>query len=294
MATKKDIMNIESMFMLAEVARSSGKRQASKEYNVSVDTLNKYIENLSIYMGFKMLNSNGRGSILTSRASEIVDKANHIKQIMNEIEAMRQTCKDISGEVVAGMPMMVSSNFTLVDLPAFLDQYPEIQIKSLSLLDNEVTEACISNYDIAIITELPTNSDLVVMASRKVEGGFFASPEYLSRYGYPVDVEDMIVNHRLVHKIGFEKIIPVWNEILKDAKHICYSSNSAYAVTEVIRNSGGIGVMPLRYKDEGLVCLDNIKCDTNITFYLVAHKDSKDIPKIRAVLNYYKDLLQVM
>ena len=52
---KKDVMNIEGLFILSAIARNSGKRQASKEYNTSVDTINKYIDNLEnfdIYMYF--------------------------------------------------------------------------------------------------------------------------------------------------------------------------------------------------------------------------------------------------
>lgn len=291
MATKKDIMNLESMFMLAEIERSSGKRQASKQYNVSVDTLNKYLDNLESELGFKLLSSSGRGSVLTPRAEELMAKISQIEAVLHEIYSLKSDRKDISGEVVIGMPLIVSSNLQPLDMPSFFDRYPGIRFKSQISLDSETTEARISNVDIAIVAVKPTNPDLVIVASKEIECGLFASPEYLSRYGYPLDIEDMLKNHRIVHKIGMETWIPEWNNMVKKTHCISYISSSPYTQIEAVRNSGGISVLPLRYKEEGLVCLDNIKLETTLTFYLVAHKQSKDIPKIRAVLDYYKELI---
>lgn len=294
MANKKDVMNVESLFILSSIAKSSGKRQASKEYNISVDTINKYIENLENFLGYKVLSSNGRGSVITTRARGLLEKVDKMENILYDIYSSSAEKKDISGEVRIGMPLMVSSNLLPKDLASFFDRYPDLHLISLSALDNEANEAKISNVDIAITTEFPSTSDLVVITSKKIECGFFASPEYLSRYGYPLDFDDMIKNHRLVNKIDMIHPIPQWNNALKKARYMCYCSNSTFALSEVIRYGGGIGIMPLRFKDEGLVCLDNIKCETNVTFYLVAHKPTKDVPRIRTVLNYYKDLLSSM
>lgn len=294
MANKKDMMNVESLFILSTIAKSSGKRQASKEYNISVDTINKYIENLETELGYKVLASNGRGSVITTRAHGLLDKVAKIEDILSDIYSTTPEKKDISGEVRIGMPLMISSNLLPKDLASFFDSYPDLRLISMSAIDSEANEARISNVDIALVTDIPSNSDLVVIASKKIECGFFASPEYLSRYGYPLDLDDMIKNHRLVNKIDNIHTIPMWNNALKKARYLCYSSNSTFALAEVIRYGGGIGVMPLRFKDEGLVCLDNIKCNTDVNFYLVAHKNTKDIPRIRTVLNYYKDLLASM
>ena len=53
----------------------------------------------------------------------------------------------------------------------------------------------------------------------------------------------------------------------------------------------GIAVLPLFYKREGLVCLDNLSCESSLKFYLCAHKNVKDIPRVRAVINFYTAML---
>ena len=52
--------------------------------------------------------------------------------------------------------------------------------------------------------------------------------------------------------------------------------------------------MPMRFAKEGFVCLDNLKCEKSPTIYLVAHKKSKDISRVRAVINFYKKLIDEM
>lgn len=46
MITKRDINTIESLLLFMAVTQHSNKRKASEALNTSVDTINKYIDNL--------------------------------------------------------------------------------------------------------------------------------------------------------------------------------------------------------------------------------------------------------
>lgn len=291
---RKDLDLIEAVCSLKTIDKCQGKRQAAMEFGISVDTLNKYIDYLENEVGYKVLASNGRGSYLTSRGAELVEKAIALEAILDNIKSGIADRKDISGEVRVGMSLMISSNLMPRDINDFYLKYPNISIISSVVLDSEISDSQISNVDVALTFEAPSSPDLVVIHSKKIELGYFASPQYLSRYGYPVDLEDMQNNHRIIHKLESDKFIKGWADFLKKAKHKCYSTNSSFSMYEVLHHGIGIGIMPLRYKDEGMVCLDNVKCESNIVFYLVTHSNSKNIPKVRAVLNYYKDLLDNM
>lgn len=288
---RKDLDLLEAISTLKTIDKCSGKKQAAQEFGVSVDTLNKYIDNLENEVGYKVLASSGRGSYLTSRGTGLVEKAAAIESILDSIKVGFSDKKDISGEVRVGMSLMISSILMPHDINEFFMRYPNISLIGTVVLDSDINDSKISNVDIALTFEVPSSPDLVVIHSKKIELGYFASPQYLSRYGYPVDLEDMQNNHRILSKLDSEKYIKGWGEFLKKAKYKCYSTNSTFALYEVLRNGLGIGLMPLRYKDEGMVCLDNIKCESNVVFYLVTHTNSKNIPKIRAVLNYYKELM---
>ena len=46
MINRKDLQNIESLFMLSTLGECRSKRKAAEAIGASVDTLNKYIGNL--------------------------------------------------------------------------------------------------------------------------------------------------------------------------------------------------------------------------------------------------------
>ena len=80
---------------------------------------------------------------------------------------------------------------------------------------------------------------------------------------------------------------------------VCFSSNSNFSVIKILRAGGGIGVLPLQYANDGdLRLLTEIKETPEVTFYLVdkaghavAHRLTKDIPKIRVVIDCYRKIM---
>ena len=61
MFSKKDLMNMEGIMMLHAIKKSSGKRNAAKFLNTSIDTLNKYLNNLESELGVKLVASDEKG-----------------------------------------------------------------------------------------------------------------------------------------------------------------------------------------------------------------------------------------
>ena len=76
-------------------------------------------------------------------------------------------------------------------------------------------------------------------------------------------------------------------------KGVCFS-NSTFVINDLAISGSGIAVMPTNFirGGHGMVCLDNIPCNVEATIYLVSHRTIKDIPKIRAVLKHYKEMLE--
>lgn len=290
MLNKKDLMNLESIFMLSAVAQHTGKRRASKALNTSVDTINKYIDNLESDLGIKLLSSGGRGSALTIDGRRIVVNATKIKAILDDIYSKAAKPGEIRGEVRIAMNLAIRPILQISDMGSFYDKYPGLTL--VSALTTEDPNFKDLSYDIAICRSVPDDTEVVLMHKTKVECGFFASSEYLAQKGYPRHLEDLLANHRLVNKNGSGSYIKNWRELRKRCNHVCYATNSTYDLVDVVRAGLGIGIMPLRYKNEGLVCLDNIPCESDLTFNLIARRNNKDIPKVRLVIDYYKSLMK--
>ena len=149
-------------------------------------------------------------------------------------------------------------------------------------------------YDICMCYSVPRGDDLVVVYSRKVSFGFFASSDYLAKHSYPKDKYDLLQNHRLLVKNSGWWQTPEGKKMIQMAKKgICFS-NSTFVINDLAISGSGVAIMPMNFirGGHGMVCLDNIVCDVDATIYLVSHRTVKDIPKVRVVLDYYKKMLE--
>jgi len=288
MISKKDLSLLESILLLQAVEQYSGKRKASEALNTSVDTINKYLDNLEQNLGVKLLSTSGKGSILTGTAKRIVDKAYKIKDVLDEISHIRLENSEIKGEVRVFMALGYASYMVPQDLSSLFDVFPELTIHSVT--SSEISKANMQELDIAVVYEEINDVDAVLIASKEVYCGFFASAQYLAKKGYPQNIDDLVANHRLLTKHD-SLLRKVLGEERFNKANICFKSNNTPALVNALENNTGIGIMPLSFALQGLVCLDNITCDIPVHYYLYANRHSKDIPRVRTMINFYKDIM---
>ena len=291
MVSKKDISMLESLLFLQAIDQCSGKRMASEAFSISIDTISKYIENLEEDLGVKLISSSGKGSNLTSVAQRIVEKASKIKEILDDISAIKLENKEIKGEVRVFISLGYASYMVPHELSALFDIFPDLKINSISATDS--SQLNMRDVDIILSSEPIDSFDIVEITNKTVYCGFFASPNYLSEHGYPVDLDDLVKNHRLVHKHNNMLKHAIGEEKLKQA-HICFQTNNNLALINAIENSTGIGIMPLSFASQGLVSLDNIPCDNSLCYYLYVNRYTKDIPRVRTLINFYKNIIDRM
>ena len=126
MITKRDINNIESMLFLLAVTQHANKRRASEALSTSVDTINKYIDNLEHDLNLKLLYSDSRGTNLTESGEKILESAKQIKDIVRGIYSAnvenKKTLKEYSGQVRVAMNIGVNANLRPEAAKNFFDK----------------------------------------------------------------------------------------------------------------------------------------------------------------------------
>lgn len=287
-------MNIEGIMMLHAIKKSAGKRNAAKCLHTSIDTLNKYLKNLETELGVKLVTSDEKGCLLTPKGHKVVEIAEVIKGNLQQVYAVAPLNADIKGEVRVAYDNNVWCNLYTMNLRNFLDKYPQLSI----FVDICYSLPDMSNlgYDISLTYQIPKGEDLVVITKREMPCCFYASKVYLESHGYPKNMEDIFNNHRLVLKQDCWKWLEGGQMIFQKASKSLYVSNSTFVVNDIILKGGGIGMMPVNFMhdSQGVVRLEHIPCAASPTIYLISHRTVKDLPKVRAVLDYYKDLLHKM
>lgn len=293
MITKRDINTIESLLLFMAVTQHSNKRKASEALNTSVDTINKYIDNLEQDLSLKLLYSDSRGTNLTENGRKILASAEQITDIIHSMYSATientDALSDCSGKVRVAMSLGINANLRPGYVRDFFDRYPDISV--ISTVTPEAPKLDDMTYDIALTNRKPTSPNVVVIREIKVEYGFFASPEYLDAHGYPIDFDEMIAAHRILTTADSADYISGWKDTLKKARFVNFNTTSHNSLVALVHACLGIAALPLFYKREGLVCLDNLFCESSLKFYLCAHKNVKDIPRVRAVINFYTAML---
>ncbi len=289
MLTGKDLHNLEAFVALRAIHRCAGKKKAAEEQGISVDTLSKYIESGEKSLGVRLVNEKGRICSLTPAGMNFVEALEPVVGIWDRFNQEKEKRKHVSGTVRIGVDIGASSAVLLEGFMALGDKHPFLSVEIVPLTDIEKDykdcDICVSR------TELGNMSDLSLINKRELDCGFFASSKYLAKYGYPSSVEDIVQKHRMVCRDNIKVYDEDFQEILKKTAKNNFISPCSSTVVRLIRFGAGIGVLPLHFKDEGLVCLDNFSCKTKAAFYLFVKSKLKDLPRIRAVLEFYKDML---
>ena len=291
MFSKRDIMNMEGIMVLQAIKDNAGKRNAAKRLNTSVDTLNKYLMNLEAELGVSLVSSDEKGCKLTEYGEKVLEVTGNIKKSLQQAYSVVETEKTIKGDVRIAYDRNLRCNIYNRTLGDALEKHPQMAIH-VDMLDS-LHDMNDLSYDVYLGYNIPKGKDLVVVASKEVECGYFASFEYIQKNSIPNDLDDLAKNHRLIFRHDTWKECETSKYLVSKAKKaVCYS-NSVYVIKKMVMGGAGISVMPVYFAKEkaGLFYIDNIPCEQKLTMYLVSHRSVKDLPKVRVVLDYYQSII---
>jgi len=219
---KKGFISLQAMLILAEISKWGSQRKAAQSLDVSTDTIKKYISILEEEVGHKLIVSRGHGQFLTIYGKSLIRQVNDIKNIFNQIFNDKAPKENLSGEVLISMPVSVSTNLFPKDIDDFFSQYPGISLVTQLYMDN--TDFSSMNTDIGLTFLPPAGIDTVILCQKTVECGYFASPQYLAKHGYPKNFDDLLNNHWLIDRVQLSTFMPEWKNVLKKSKtHTIYN-----------------------------------------------------------------------
>lgn len=288
MITKREIQRLEGLLYLYALSKAKSKRKVAELLGTSVDTVNKYIADLEADMMTCFLKSNGRGTMITPEGKRILKISEDIVKAVRSMGDYADTAAAYSGIVRLATTDAISEFLGVDCLQEFFQLYPNINIESL--IGNDLPNMDILEADVGICYDPPESPDLVLISVKSVRWGIFAAQSYIDKYGRPKDIKDMIEHHRICDKDNHERYVGKWKEII-DAANVVYRTNSIYSLRGALEAGLGVGICPYIFGESKLVHLHEIDIDFDITLYMIAHKDTKDMPRIRALIDFLKKLL---
>lgn len=289
MITKKDISKLDSLLYLYAISQTGSKREVAEQLGTSVDTINKYMAEFEAELKTKFLSCNGRGTVITPEGKQILTISEDVVRAIRSLGDYADRATAYKGIVRLAMPDAIADHFGPKELCKFVKKYPDISFENQ--VSNKMPDIGVMEADICMDYEVIQHPDTVLIASKEVKGGLFASQKYLDTYGHPLNIDDLVENHRLCSKTTYENYVPDWAEIVSNAKHMVYKTNSIFSMRDILEAGIAIGISPYGYGRANLVHLKNLNFNYSVRIYLMAHKDTKDMPRIRVVLDFLKEMM---
>ena len=285
MTIKGDANITKQLLSFLEVAKTGKIKLTAEKNSIKQSNLSKSLSELEDDLDLKLFNRLQNGVTLTNDGETIFNMAISIPNSIEKIRAYANDSHLTTGEVRLWSSEGLASGYFVSFLDEFYTQYPNIQLNINCSTESPQT---IHEADIAIVYKMPSQSDAIIIDEQILKFDLFASKSYLSRYGFPKDINDLCENHKICNKESYCNLWNDWDNILNKAKNINTITNSSNMLIQLIFRGIGIGLLPrgINVENNNLVRLEKLNLETSHPFWIVSHKMAKDIPKVRALIDH--------
>lgn len=227
------------------VAQAGGINAAARKLQLNPSTVTRAIEDLERQLNAKLLTRGPKGIALTEAGQLAFERvltmdrtADALALEVGDTEAAPVGC------VRLALPDGVASLFVTPALPEFFRAHPELDLRlDCGLWQERPLEG---EVDLALTFTDPSQPDAVAITLANLHYGLFASEEYVSLYGAPTTIEE-VLKHPYVHHVAQTHQKELWSErtsAFQVLTHKRLETNSSAVVIQAIRNGVGIGSMP--------------------------------------------------
>ena len=188
---------IHAMQLFVRVAELESFSRAAESLGLPKGSVSRQIQALEATLGTRLLHRTTRRVQLTQDGMVYYERARDLLTNLDELDGLfLHDPASVSGRLRVDMPVSVAKNLVIPRLPAFLQQYPglEVELSSSDRLVDVVREG----FDCVVRVGHLKDSGLIARPLGKLTVVNCASPDYLNRFGTPQTLDDL-ASHALVH-----------------------------------------------------------------------------------------------
>jgi DNA-binding transcriptional LysR family regulator len=288
----------ELLRVLLETARAGGLRKAELKLGLTQPTIGKKIDRLEQMVGTKLLVRTKSGVSLTPTGEELYEIAEGMERLTERgLGGLQPSVAGSGGRIKVAMTDAMAGYWLPRRLRRFHREHPNITLDIHTIEFGAEVDLSNREADLTIMYKYPTDLDVVVLQETVMELAPMCTVAFAEDWGVPSTIADVakfpvIAQPFHYHKVGSMK---PWADMLEEHPMVVYRTTSSIVAALVARMGIGISLQPVGVLDreEGVMLLDIEGFRCYLPFYLVCHKNVKDVPAVRAVINYLQNSLFV-
>lgn len=236
---------IHAMQLFVRVAELESFTRAADTLGLPKGSVSRQVQALETSLGTRLLHRTTRRVQLTQDGMVYYERCRDLLTNLDELDGLFQTDPaSVSGRIRVDMPVTLARGLIIPKLPGFLQQYPGIELELSS--SDRMVDVVREGFDCVVRVGHLKDSGLVARPLGKFTMINCASPDYLSRFGYPESLDDL-ASHALVHYAqnlgtrpqGFEVWLDKTTQWVKTGGLITVNSTETYQAACV----AGLGII---------------------------------------------------
>ena len=276
-------------FFLA-VARTGQLSTAARQLRTSHATVSRRIDRLEFSMKVKLFERNARGYVLTHVGQRFVETAERIESETERLQAdISSGATSQRGVVRLSAPEGFSNFFFTERLHTFVEHHPAISLELVTI--QQIMSLSRKEADVAVALDPPKAGPYFSEKISDYSLHVYGATSYLDDHT-PIATREDLLDHPFIGYIEdmiFAPGLDYLGDVHRGIK-AAFQSSSIFAQLTATRNGLGLCVLPnfiaARYPELRIVLPKIV--ELRRSYWLVCHRDMRDVPRIRSVMSYIR------
>ncbi|MDA7414905.1 LysR family transcriptional regulator [Xenophilus arseniciresistens] len=287
--------NWDNLRVFLAVARHNSAVEASASLSLDHSTVTRRLKILERELGTQLFGRNSQGHVLTHAGRQLLRSVEAIENSLSMVESqVGHDNKTLIGKIRLGATEGFGSFFLTPHLCDFCERHPQIRVDVLSM------PRCINlskrEADLAISVDRPTAGFYVASKLSDYRLRLYATPNYLASHPPIKSVAD-ISHHRLiayVDELSYSDELR-YVEKLAPGALVRLRSTSIIAQLNAARRGKALAILPCFLATPCADLLPVLPDEASLvrTFWLIAHKEQREIARIRVLWDYLRQTVEI-
>ena len=288
------VRNWEHIRIFLEVARAGTLRQAATVLPFTQPTLGKRVDDLEQDLCTKLFYRTKAGMTLTAAGEKLLRMAEEMEAMVHRGAVEVEQASTLTGRLRIAMSDGMAGYWLAPRLRRFHREHPHVTLDIQVLDAGQSVDLTKREADITVMYAYPEDPDVVVLKKSSLVLAPFCTRAYVDDWGIPETLSDVVKFPVCAHAMHYRKegsMLP-WAEMLERHPMVLYRTSSSLVLANIARLGLGISLQPVGIIErEADAVLIDLGFRAELPFYLVCHREVKDVPVMRSMLNYLSDTL---